>query len=150
MIYPVKWPKANLQSKLFNGVKWRLVWQFLATVIIPLFYLYNILIILSYPDSINITLLLRSVGILIAIVGLTFWILSMINLRKAFGVLPRKQKRIRTGLYKYFNHPMYIGIWLTFVGLSIANASWHGLVFTNLIMTPLLFVRAYFEDKNLH
>jgi len=130
-------------------IKWKLVLEFCLTVIIPLFYLYNIAVIAGAPNTINISMPLRILGLCLAFIGIIFWLLSMINLRKAFGVLPKKQKRIRVGLYKYFNHPMYIGIWLTFIGLSFANASWQGFFFTNLIMTPLLFIRAYFEDKNL-
>jgi protein-S-isoprenylcysteine O-methyltransferase Ste14 len=71
------------------------------------------------------------------------------NLGMSFGVLPKKQKRIKTGFYKYLRHPMYVGIWSTFLGLSLANASWQGLVFLNILMTPLLFIRAIFEDKKL-
>lgn len=150
MIYPVKWLKAILQSKIFNWVKWKLVLEFIITVIIPLFYFINIQVILNNSNTVNSGINLKILGTIIAFIGLIFWLTSMFNLRKAFGVLPKKQKRIKTGLYKYFNHPMYIGIWLTFVGLSFASSSWQGLVFTNLVMTPLLFVRAYFEDKNLN
>ncbi len=130
-------------------IKWSLVLQFILTVIIPLVYLYNILLILQTPDTVNSNLALRLIGIALAIFGLTFWIVSMINLRHVFGVLPQKQKRLRSGLYQHFRHPMYMGIWGCFLGLSLADASWQGLVFLNLILTPLLFVRAYFEDKKL-
>jgi len=130
-------------------IKWKLVAEFILTVIIPLTYLYNILIIVITPNSFSITPILKLLGICIAIFGLIFWIVSLINLRKSFGVLPQKQKKVKTGLYKYFNHPMYVGIWCCFLGLSLANGSVQGLIFLNLFMTPLLFIRAYFEDKNL-
>jgi protein-S-isoprenylcysteine O-methyltransferase Ste14 len=130
-------------------IRWKLVAQFIATVIIPLIYLYNILIIINTPNTVNFAFVLRLIGICVAAFGLTFWIVSFVNLGKYFGVLPQKQTRIKTGLYQYLRHPMYIGIWSCFLGLSLANASWQGLVFLNLIITPLLFVRAYFEDKSL-
>jgi protein-S-isoprenylcysteine O-methyltransferase Ste14 len=123
--------------------------QFALILIIPLLYLYNLLIIIETPETINLPLTLILLGIFLAIFGLSFWIISMINLRSAFGVLPQKQKRVKQGLYKYLRHPMYLGIWICFLGLSLANASWQGLVFLNLILTPVLFIRAYFEDKQL-
>ena len=149
MINPVKWPKANLQSKLFNRVKWNLVASFTTTIIIPLLYLLNILIILKNPNTIILNLNLILVGLILAAFGLFFWIVSFINLGKSFGVLPQRQKKVKWGLYKYFNHPMYIGIWTCFLGLSLANSSWQGLVFLNLVITPLLFIRASFEEKKL-
>lgn len=130
-------------------VKWRLVFEFVATIIIPLTYLYNILIIIYTPNTINITPALKSVGIFVAIFGLVFWIISFWNLGKSFGVLPQKQKKIKKGLYKYTNHPMYVGIWSCFLGLSLANGSGQGLIFLNLIMTPLLLIRARIEEKHL-
>ena len=130
-------------------IKWHLVLQFIATAFIPLLYLYNILIIVLTPNTALLPVILKLIGILVAIFGLFFWLTSMVNLRHAFGVLPQKQKRIKTGLYRYFSHPMYIGIWGCFLGLSLANASWQGLVFLNLILTPVLFIRSYFEDKKL-
>jgi protein-S-isoprenylcysteine O-methyltransferase Ste14 len=130
-------------------IRWWLVTQFIVTVIIPLTYLYNILIILNTPNTFNITSGLRLLGIGVAVFGLVFWIISFINLGKSFGVLPQKQKKIKKGLYKYLSHPMYVGIWSCFLGLSLANASWQGLIFLNIIMTPLLFIRAGFEENNL-
>ena len=130
-------------------IKWKLVFEFILTIIIPLLYLLNIQIIAVTPNTVNFSLSLNILGAAIAAMGLAIWIVSLINLGKSFGVLPQKQKRIKAGLYKYFNHPMYLGIWCAFLGLSLANNSWPGLVFLNLIMTPLLFFRAHFEDKKL-
>ena len=130
-------------------VKWKLVFEFILTVLIPLLYRVNIQIIALNPNSVNFPSIIRMLGIVIAILGLIVWIMSFINLGKYFGVLPKKQKRLKTGLYKYLSHPMYVGIWCAFLGLSMANASWQGLIFLNIFMTPLLFIRALFEDKNL-
>lgn len=150
MIHPIKWlfDQSRLAG-LFNWVKWNLVASFLGTFLIPLLYLLNILIAFktsgSFPTNISLIIL----GILIGALGLLIWIISYINLGKSFGVLPQKQKRIKRGIYKYFNHPMYIGIYLSFLGLSIAYASWPGLLFLDIIIAPLLFIRAVLEDKKL-
>ena len=130
-------------------IKWNIVWQFVATVFIPLLYLLNLTIAFKNPGTFNATLPLILLGILLSIIGIIMWITCYINLGKSFGVLPQKQIKIKTGFYKYFNHPMYIAIWITFLGLSLANASWQGLVFLNLIITPLFLIRARLEEKKL-
>ena len=130
-------------------IKWNLVWQFVATLLVPLLYLLNIEIILKTPSSFSSPFFIIAGGALIAIAGLIIWAVSYINLGKSFGVLPQKQKRIKKGIYKYLRHPMYVGIYVTFFGLSLANQSWQGLVFLNLILLPLLFIRAFFEEKKL-
>ena len=149
MIYPIKWLKANLQSKLFNWVKWNLVWQFIMTLLVPLLYLLNLGITIQTPNSFQAPIWLVLIGMIIACLGLVVWVISYISLGKSFGVLPQKQKRIKRGIYKYMKHPMYDGIYLTFAGLSIANKSWQGLTFLNLVILPLLVIRAFFEEKNL-
>lgn len=130
-------------------IKWNLVWQFVATLLIPLFYFTNIFIAFNNSYSFKASFSLVLLGLVIGFLGLTLWILSYFHLGKSFGVLPQKQKKVVKGVYKYFNHPMYIGIWLTFLGISLANASWESLVFLNVVITPLLFIRSYFEDKKL-
>lgn len=102
-----------------------------------------------FPDTFDASFQLKFLGIILSFIGIIFWIISYFNLGHSFGVIPQKQKRVTKGLYKYVNHPMYMAIFITFLGISIANASWQGLIFLNLIIVPLFFVRAYFEDKNL-
>jgi protein-S-isoprenylcysteine O-methyltransferase Ste14 len=148
MIYFVKWLNARL-FRLINRVKWNLVLEFYLTFLIPSLYLANIYIAFITPKTLSIPLFLSLNGILIAFLGLTIWIISYINLGFYFGVLPKKQKRIKRGLYKYTNHPMYIGIWLVFFGLSLANSSLEGLFFLFVLITPMLIIRAYLEDKIL-
>lgn len=148
-IHPVKWPLANLQGKLFKWVNWKLVFSFYLTLLIPLLYILNIILAFKLTGTFNENYELRILGIIIAVFGLIFWILSYINLGNKFAVLPQKQKKVKTGLYKYFNHPMYIGISATIIGISIANSSWQGLVFYNLIILPILLIRAKFEERKL-
>lgn len=130
-------------------INWKLVWQFVGTILIPSLYLINIIIAFNYSYSFKPTFSLIILGLVIGFSGLILWVASYINLGKSFGVLPQKQKKVKKGVYKYLNHPMYVAIWLTFLGISIANASWESLVFLNVVITPLLFIRAYFEEKKL-
>lgn len=130
-------------------VDWKKVWSIYATLGIPLLYLYNILLAYQYGNTMRISPRLGILGLLLAVCGAGIWIVSYVNLGFSFGVLPQKQKKVTRGLYAYINHPMYVGIWCTFVGLSIANASLPGLLFLTLIITPLLTIRAHFEEKKL-
>lgn len=121
--------------------------QLALTVGIPLLYILNLLIA---ADNLRIDYSpLSALGTIIATTGVIIWILSMVNLGSSFGVLPKKQKRVVRGLYKYFKHPMYIGISATIIGLSLVNYSFEGLAFYCLITLPVLVVRADLEEKNL-
>jgi|SRR3972149_7113444 len=131
------------------GINWKLVFSFWGTFFVPLLYILNIYVAIVTPDSFKAPFELRIFGIAVAIFGLVFWVVSFLNLGSSFGVLPQKQKRVKKGLYKYFNHPMYIGISAVMIGLAIANASWQGLIFYNLILLPVLIIRSRAEEKIL-
>jgi protein-S-isoprenylcysteine O-methyltransferase Ste14 len=126
-----------------------LIVAFYATVLIPLVYFINLLLIYFFPDSLKLPIGFRLLGLIATYMGLIIWVISYINLGKSFGVLPRAQKRVKTGLYSLIKHPMYTGISLTFVGLSLANQSVWGLLFTLLITIPLLVIRSKVEEKKL-
>lgn len=130
-------------------IKVRLIISFYLTILIPILYLVNIYLAYFYSNTIELSPVLILTGIISFTVGLIFWIISFYNLRKVFGVLPQKQKKIKVGLYKYFKHPMYIGIFLTFLGLSLANASKPGLLFLFFVILPVLILRIIFEEKKL-
>lgn len=129
-------------------VNWKLVFEFYLTIAIPLLYLFNIALAFK---SVEVTPLsvLKILGVLVALFGLVFWLISFFHLGNSFGVLPQKQKKVKRGIYKYFNHPMYIGISATIIGISIANNSFMGLIFYCLITLPVLIIRARLEEKNL-
>lgn len=130
--------KAVLLQKTFS---------FYLTFSIPLLYVVNIFVAFVDAHSFFSPVSLSILGIVITIAGILGWITSYVNLGRSFGVLPQKQKYTNCGLYRYTKHPMYISIWLTFLGLSLANNSWQGLVFLNLIIVPVLFIRAGLEEK---
>lgn len=132
-----------------KNFQWKTVFSVFGTVFIPLLYLLNALISFQYKHTFSAPMNVSILGIILAFIGIFLWIITMIQLKKGFGVLPQKQKRIKTGLYKYFNHPMYVGIYYTFLGISLGNQSWQGLFFLNVILLPVLVMRAIFEDKYL-
>ncbi len=133
-------------AKIFN---WKLILEFYVTFAIPLLYLTNIYLAYSFPRTINGSIFTVITGLIISIIGLFIWLISHLHLGKSFGVLPQKQKRITSGIYKHISHPMYLGIWLTFLGLSLANGSGIGIIFLCLVITPLLALRVKLEEKDL-
>ncbi len=128
---------------------WKTSLSAFATILIPLLYILNLLFIAGYSGTFFAPMSVEILGIVSALIGMSIWVITFFNLKGSFGVLPQKQKRVKKGLYKYFNHPMYVGIYYTFLGLSFANRSWQGLFFLTVIMTPLLVIRATLEDKKL-
>ena len=74
---------------------------------------------------------------------------ALLSQHKYLKCTKGEQKKVKKGLYKYFNHPMHIGISAVMIGLAIANASWQGLIFYNLILLPVLIIRSRAEEKIL-
>ncbi len=131
------------------------IFSFYLTVGIPLIYLLNLFLIAFFPNTFMISNILISniakiTGLMISFTGLILWISSMIELGSLFGVLPRKQKKIKTGIYRYLNHPMYIGISMTMLGISLANGSLQGLIFALMILVPILIIRSRMESRILY
>jgi protein-S-isoprenylcysteine O-methyltransferase Ste14 len=81
------------------------------------------------------------VGLPIAIVGL---VMSKVVLANWATAPP--DKPVTRGLYRYSRHPMYVAAFISFLGISIATASWVFLVFT-IVITALSFYFAPLEEQ---
>ena len=83
--------------------------------------------------------------------GLFFWVLktnpyssTVVEVQKDRG-----HKVITTGPYQYVRHPMYVGaiLWVFCVPLALGSL----ITFVaSMLLTPLIVVRTYLEDKTLH
>lgn len=131
-----------------HGVLFKNLLEFFGVVGVPSVYLVNLYII-GYHYTNNVELSVMGIGLGISIIGIGLWIISYLSLGKSFGVLPKRQKRVVGGIYRYVKHPMYLGIMMTFVGLALANGSRLGLGFSLLVLLPILIIRAYWEEKEL-
>jgi protein-S-isoprenylcysteine O-methyltransferase Ste14 len=125
----------------------KLIIQGFLIVFIPFVYFLNLLIISAFRQTTSV--ILATGGLLITLAGLFLWIAGFWELRTSFATLPQAQKLITSGVYKYFSHPIYLGITLTFLGLSLAYNSKAGLGYTLLIVLPLNLFRAKLEEKVL-
>ena len=81
--------------------------------------------------------------------GLTVWISAMLTLGSSLAVLPGTDYLVTRGIYRYFRHPIYIGITLTLSGLFLACGSSFCLVYVIIIVVPLNIFRARSEEKFL-
>ena len=104
-------------------------------------YLWPIILVIGRSEG-------RYISMIIAGVGLLLWISAYFYLKQEFSVLPHQpQKVVKSGPYKYLRHPMYVGIFLTFTGLSLANLSAPGFLLNLLILTPINWYRAVKETE---
>lgn len=62
--------------------------------------------------------------------------------------IQKDQKVITTGLYKFVRHPMYMGGFFVFVGMSLALGSWWDFALFAVVM-PALIWRLFDEEKLL-
>ena len=129
--------------------------SFYGTLFIPGLYLAVLACIWYSPNTYFTSKLVFSndikiLGIIVSFLGIIFWISAYWSLKGAFGVLPGKKAKVTRGLYKYINHPMYVGIFLTFSGLALAAGSIPGLMVNWFVLTPINWLRAKSEEKLLY
>lgn len=124
------------------------VLEFYGTIAIPIIYLIGLWQVI-YGEKMNLPSGVQLIGLGAAVLGIGVWTMSYLHLGNSFGVLPRKQRRVNNGIYRLVKHPMYKGIMLTYLGLSMANQSYGGAWFSVFILLPLLYIRARLEDKQL-
>ena len=74
------------------------------------------------------------IGLPITLVGLILSTIAAVN----FAATPLRYKCVTKGLYRYSRHPMYLTLFLLFLGVGIASASWILLLFA--IVSMILWV----------
>lgn len=123
--------------------------SFVLTLFVPLLYLLNLFLIWRFQKTTLFPFPILVLGATLALIGSILWTTSFWELRFVFQVLPVANKRIKKGIYQWIKHPMYVGILLTFTGLGLVFQSRQGLIFTFLLILPLLITRAILEEKKL-
>ena len=74
------------------------------------------------------------VGLPICLLGLIPYTITTVN----FGTTPTRDEPATKGLYRYSRHPMYLTLFLLFIGVGIASASWILLLFS--IVSMILWI----------
>lgn len=120
------------------------------TFFAPLLFLFFLFLSSQTKTTVGFgNLLLGIFGVLGCLVGLILWLWGLISLGSSFSILPKAKKLKTGGAYKFFRHPIYLGIALSYLGISISLGSFWGLFYTIFIIIPLNIIRAKKEEKVL-
>jgi protein-S-isoprenylcysteine O-methyltransferase Ste14 len=91
------------------------------------------------------------VGLIINITGLCVWWSAKITLGENWDAgysKPRVKKLVTNGIYSKIRHPLYWGINLTLIGLSLLHFKlW--LIIISFVIVVYFFYRMYIEDRYL-
>ena len=125
-------------------------------ILIQIFSL-GIVILAPFSDSrsfgvLNIEVIVRYLGLLIAIPGFILMQAGEKHLARQFSVevtLQKDHKLIQSGPYKVIRHPRYLGILFFFTGIALTFRSLLG-IFTVLALAFVLIWRVFAEEKMMH
>ena len=110
-------------------------------------YFTNLIVYLMLIYSVFMPLQLGTLwfyfGLAIFLLGLVVVIVASVN----FAVTPANEPSIR-GMYRYSRHPMYLALFLGFLGASIASASWIFLLLSIEVLILLNFISIN-EERSL-
>ena len=114
------------------------------------FPLLNIFLSFFESYSITIPLIIKIISTIILILDIFIFYLSHKELAdnwSPFLEIKEKQKIIKTGIYKYIRHPMYLSMWIFcfFQGLVLSN--WFIEIFGIITWVNLYFIRIDKEEK---
>ena len=124
--------------------------RFLLNVLVPSLYMLPLILAYTGPKNFGFGYdNLVYLGLTIGVAGLILWILAMLTLGSSLAVLPGTDRLVTSGVYRYFRHPIYIGIVLTLSGLFLACGSKICLIYVITIVVPLNIFRARSEEKFL-
>ena len=113
-------------------------------------FIINVLILILSPENIGFgSISLAVFGLILMILGLILWFWGYISLGSSFALFIKADHLVKSGAYRFFKHPIYIGMFLTFLGISIAKGTISGLIFTIAATLPLNYIRARNEEKAL-
>lgn len=87
-------------------------------------------------------------GMAIAAIGISLWVLARIQLGSSFSVSPQARRLVTTGLYSRFRNPIYLFGGVGIVGLLVALGNWMMLVMF-LVVCLIQIPRAKKEAKVL-
>jgi protein-S-isoprenylcysteine O-methyltransferase Ste14 len=80
----------------------------------------------------------------LAILGFTLSTVALFELGSAFGISPANRGNVKSGVYRFVRHPMYLGYAIAEAG-QIFFSPWNGLIFT--VSCSLYVIRSKFENR---
>jgi protein-S-isoprenylcysteine O-methyltransferase Ste14 len=89
----------------------------------------------------SFTIALTAMGLMIVVFG-------KLSLGRSFGLAPANRGIVRSGLYRFLRHPIYLGYLMTHIGFAIANPLNWNLVLLG-VADVALMLRACREERTL-
>ncbi len=109
----------------------------------------TLVLAMLYHDQFEGSIFIIIIGIILALGGMVLWFLSMFTLGEEFTSSLSPKGLVVKGVYAKIRHPIYIGGFLFFVGFSLTQRSYLGLILTFVLILPVLIVRAIEEEKRM-
>lgn len=81
---------------------------------------------------------------LLAILGFLLVVFATVELGASIGISPANRGLVRSGIYRYIKHPMYLGYVISEVGLAFLNPINLGVLAASAVLYSL---RAFMENK---
>ena len=129
---------ASLSYFIYESPRWA-SFSWLRDTAFQKFFITFIPFNLARPSALSMILLIS---------GNVILALGLYQLRSCFSVFVQARGVVRTGIYRYIRHPLYIGQTLTTIGSCLWIPSWCNIALT-LIFIPLQRLRAHIEEKKL-
>jgi len=107
--------------------------------------------LIKQPRSIVDTPAYRVVGLVLFLGGFSLMIISQATLWKNYSglvVIKKDHKLITYGIYRYTRNPIYLGLFVATIGLSVFAASYPSF-FAMLVLIPITLHRVSLEEKLL-
>lgn len=110
-----------------------------------------LIVLVIIPYSRNRSSLTNVAGSIFIFIALIILSIAAVNLRPSLTIMPEPKVGapfITKGIYKIVRHPMYLGVILIGVGLSLIKYSLVGILFTVILIVDLKIKHRY-EDRLL-
>ncbi|OGD62023.1 hypothetical protein A2160_00460 [Candidatus Beckwithbacteria bacterium RBG_13_42_9] len=126
-----------------------LVREFFLNLLIPFIYLgYAILLVVFKEGNLPFSSPILNYLVFIAfIVGASLWLFSYFYRHPSVNFYPTAKELVTTGPYRLLRHPIYSGVALTFLSLSLLVQSWPAFWYALVVILPVNFGRARWEEK---
>lgn len=110
-----------------------------------------LIVLVVIPYSRNRSSLTNVAGSVLIFIALIILSIATVNLRPSLTIMPEPKVGapfITKGIYKIVRHPMYLGVILIGVGLTLIKYSLVGILFTVILIVDLKIKHRY-EDRLL-
>ena len=100
-----------------------------------------------FPIMQTNVIIIRIIGILVALITLTFMFIGVGYAGKEASV-PQKDSKLYQGIYDYMRHPQTLGEMLSFFGIALILNSWTLFIYS-ILFIPLFISYTIIEDNDL-